>query len=67
MKDILRFLLGLLAPFLLIGGGALLMGAGAEYEWNILIYAGGALILAGIVWGIFLWMHSTSGIGSFFD
>ena len=66
MKDILRFLISLAAPFILIGGGAMLMGAGAEYEWNILIYAGGAMILAGVVWGLFLWLAGSSG-GSFFD
>lgn len=66
MKDILRFLISLAAPFILIGGGAMLMGAGAEYEWNILIYAGGAMILAGAVWGLFLWLAGSSG-GSFFD
>ena len=66
MKDILRFLISLAAPFILIGGGAMLMGAGAEYEWNILIYAGGAMILAGVGWGLFLWLAGSSG-GSFFD
>ena len=66
MKDILRFLISLAAPFILIGGGAMLMGAGAEYEWNILVYAGGAMIVAGIIWGLFLWLAGSSG-GSFFD
>lgn len=66
MKDILRFLISLAAPFILIGGGAMLMGTGAEYEWNVLIYAGGAMILAGVVWGLFLWLAGSSG-GSFFD
>lgn len=66
MKDILRFLISLAAPFILIGGGAMLMGAGAEYEWNILVYAGGAMIVAGVIWGLFLWLAGSSG-GSFFD
>ena len=66
MKDILRSLLGLLVPFLLIGGGALVIGAGLEYDWNILTYAGGAFVLAGIVWGVILWMHATAG-SSFFN
>ena len=61
MKDIARFLVGLLMPLILIAGGAGLIGIGMTYEIVILVWVGLALIAAGLLWGMILYFVADSG------
>lgn len=61
MKDIARFLVGLLMPLILIAGGAGLIGIGMTYEIVILVWVGLALIAAGLLWGMILYFWADSG------
>ena len=56
---LIAFLVYLFAPFALIFGGAGLTSLGISYEWEIVAWTGAIITLAGLVWGIFLFMvHS---------
>lgn len=61
MRRLIGFIVTLLMPILLIGGGGALAGWGLDNDINMLVYIGLAMIAAGLVWGlvIFLWasMH----------
>ena len=48
----IRFVVGLLAPFVLIFGGAGLIGIGFEYDYNVLVWAGGIVAICGLLWGL---------------
>ncbi|MDX8347169.1 hypothetical protein SLH49_04135 [Cognatiyoonia sp. IB215446] len=48
-------------PVILIGGGGALVGWGLNNTWSIMIYAGLAMIAAGIIWGLFLWLWVSEG------
>jgi len=61
MKSVLRFLLGLFMPIILIGLGAGVLGLGATYDIEVLIIAGFAVIGAGILWGVFLYLWASEG------
>lgn len=60
MKEIIRFLVGLAAPFILIFGGAGLVGIGVEYDIDILGYAGAIITVCGLLWGCWLWLLGSS-------
>lgn len=60
MKDLIRFLVGLFAPFALIFGGAAIVGAGTHFSIPFLIWTGAVVVLAGIVWGAFLMFVNSS-------
>ena len=51
MKEIVRFILGLLAPFILIFGGGGLLGFGIEHDYDVLAWAGAIATLSGLLWG----------------
>lgn len=55
MKSVIRFIVSLLMPIILIGGGGMLMGWGITNEWDYVAWAGIGMIGAGIVWGLILW------------
>lgn len=61
MKSLLRFLLGLLMPLILIAGGGALIGWGVTHDWPIMIWTGLAMIGAGILWGLFLFLWASEG------
>ena len=53
MKDIIRFIFfGLLAPILLVVGGALITGWGLTNDWPVLIWGGIIILGVGILWAI---------------
>lgn len=54
MKDLARFLVGLLMPFVLIAGGGTLVGWAVSIEVTFLIWIGLAMIAAGVLWGFLL-------------
>lgn len=47
----MRFVVGLLAPFILIFGGGGLIGIGVEYEFEILAWVGAVSTVCGLLWG----------------
>lgn len=61
MTRLIRFLVGLLMPIILIGGGGMLTGWGLTNNWLMMTYAGLAMVGAGIVWGLFLWLWASDG------
>lgn len=56
MKQLARFLVGLFMPFFLIIGGGALVGWGIGNEWNIIAGIGATMVVAGILWGLFLFL-----------
>lgn len=66
MKTLARFLVALLAPFVLIFGGAGLVGLGLDREVPFLIWTGLVVLGAGLLWCLFLWFWAESG-SSFWD
>ncbi len=56
MRDIVRFLVGIAAPFLLIFTGSGLIGLGMEYKIEFLLWAGGVTAACGLLWGCWLWL-----------
>jgi len=62
MKSVLRFIVWLLMPLVLIALGAGSLGIGATNDLEVFIYAGFALIGAGILWGVLIFMWADSGM-----
>lgn len=61
MRQLARFLVGLFMPvFLIIGGGAL-AGVGINNSWAIIGWIGVAMVIAGIIWGLFLFLWASGG------
>ena len=54
MKVLFRFILGLLAPFILVFGGGALVGLGVEYDSTTLVWMGGIAVVCGLLWGCWL-------------
>ena len=61
MKRLIGFIGTLLMPIILIAGGGMLAGLGATNDWEFVIYAGFAMIGAGILWGLVLWLWASDG------
>ena len=62
MKTFVRFVVGLLAPFALIFGGAALLGFGVEHEYEVLAWSGGIATLCGLLWGCWLLLLDGSSV-----
>lgn len=56
MHGFIRFLVVLLTPFILIVGGGALMGYGIENEHDVLAWTGIAMVGAGVIWGLVVWL-----------
>jgi hypothetical protein len=56
IKQVLQFLLFLLAPVILVAIGAALTAWGLSNDWQILTWTGLIVIAAGFAWGIFIWI-----------
>ncbi len=52
--DFGRFLVGILAPFVLILLGAGVTALGLKLGWSILIWGGLLALAAGLIWGLIL-------------
>lgn len=66
-KDIFKSLLGgimvVLIPIGMVVGGGALVGLGLDNEWNTVAWIGGAIFVAGLIWGALLFLfHSGSGL-----
>ena len=48
-------------PVILIAGGAGLVGVAITYEIAFLAWVGLALIVAGVLWGVFLFLWASDG------
>ena len=55
IKGFLKSLMGILAPFILVFGGAGLVGLGIEWKFNFLVWTGGITILIGLILGFFMY------------
>jgi hypothetical protein len=63
IKGFLKSLMGILAPFILVFGGAGLVGLGIEWKINFLVWTGGITILIGLILGFFMYFSD----GDFFS
>ncbi|MEO0931440.1 MAG: hypothetical protein AAFY14_12450 [Pseudomonadota bacterium] len=61
MRSLIRFIVGLLMPVILIGAGGMVVGLGVNNNWELLIYGGFAMIGAGLIWGLLLWLWASDG------
>lgn len=61
MRALIRFLVSLFMPVILIGGGGAIIGWGLNNTWPILTYAGLAMVAAGLIWGLVLWLWAHDG------
>lgn len=66
MKALARFLVALLGPFVLVFGGAGLIGLGLDHEVPALTWTGLVVFGGGLLWCLFLWLWADSG-WSFWD
>ncbi len=61
MKRLISFIISLVMPIILIGGGGMVIGLGVNNNSSVITYAGMALIGAGLLWGLFLWLWASGG------
>lgn len=61
MKQLARFLVGLFMPVFLVMGGGALVGWGISNDWTIIVGIGAAMVVAGVLWGLFLFFWATEG------
>jgi hypothetical protein len=61
MRRLISFLVTLLMPLILIGGGGALTGWGITNEWATVAWIGAAMVVAGVLWGLFLFLWAESG------
>ena len=61
MRRLISFVVALLMPLILIGGGGAVTGWGFTNEWDILVWIGLGMIAAGVLWGLFLFLWATDG------
>lgn len=64
LKSVLRILVVILMPVALVFGGGALAGLGISNDLGFLVWGGLALVGAGIIWGVVLYMGSGA---SFWD
>lgn len=56
MKQVIRSVIGLVMPIILIASGGAMAGWGIENDWNYVAWAGIGLAVAGIIWGLVVWL-----------
>ena len=61
MRRLVTFVMTLLMPLILIGGGGAVAGLGITNEWEWLAWVGLGMIVAGVAWGLFLFLWATDG------
>lgn len=61
MRRLISFLVTLLMPLILIGGGGALTGWGITNDWKMVAWIGAAMVVAGVLWGLFLFLWAESG------
>jgi hypothetical protein len=61
MRRFISFVVTLLMPLILIGGGGALTGWGITNEWATVAWIGAAMVVAGVLWGLFLFLWAESG------
>lgn len=61
MKRLISFIVTLLMPLFLIGGGGAISGWGLTNDWDILVWIGLGMIVAGVLWGLVLFLWADSG------
>lgn len=62
LAGILRFILSILAPFILIAAGAGIVALGFMTSWIWLVYTGAVVAGIGVLW-IIIWMNGDGGFG----
>jgi hypothetical protein len=60
-RSIISFLVTLLMPFALVGIGAGIVALGFWLGWTWLVVAGGVVVLAGVLFGVFLFLWADAG------
>ncbi|HEV8034118.1 hypothetical protein [Yoonia sp.] len=61
MRRLISFIVTLLMPLILIGGGGALTGWGITNDWATVAWIGAAMVVAGVVWGLFLFLWASNG------
>ena len=62
MNNLLRILIGLFMPVILIVGGGWLFGYAIDSDSQVLFWMSLALIAAGLIWGLVLWLWSSGSL-----
>lgn len=61
MKRLISFVVTLLMPIILIAGGGSIIGLGLNNDWDMIAWAGLAMVVGGILWGLFLFIWASDG------
>ena len=61
MKRLIAFVMTLIMPIILIGGGGAILGRGVTNEWSTVGWIGAGMIGAGVLWGLFLFLWASDG------
>ena len=61
MRRLISFVITLLMPVILVGGGGALTGWGLTNEWDMIVWVGAAMVVAGVLWGLFLFLWASNG------
>ena len=61
MRRLISFVVTLLMPLILIVGGGALTGWGITNDWNMVVWIGAAMVVAGVLWGLFLFLWASNG------
>ncbi|MEL6685782.1 MAG: hypothetical protein AAFN63_00820 [Pseudomonadota bacterium] len=61
MRRLITFVMTLIMPIILIGGGGAVLGWGVTNEWDIVGWIGAGMIGAGVLWGLFLFFWASDG------
>ena len=61
MRRLIAFMMTLLMPIILIGGGGAFAGWGLTNDWEIVTWIGLGMIAAGFLWGLFLFLWASGG------
>jgi hypothetical protein len=61
-RSIVSFLVTLLMPLVLVGLGAGVVALGFWLGWLWLVIAGGVVVLAGVLFGVFLFLWADAGV-----
>ena len=60
LRWLVRTLLAILIPIVLVIGGGALVGVGINYSLPVVMWIGIALLAAGIIWGLVLFLSEGS-------
>ena len=61
MKRLIAFVITLIMPIILVAGGGSVIGWGITNEWEMVAWAGLAMVVVGLLWGLLLFLWAGNG------